>query len=256
MTKYTASQRAPRQRRSLSRRAQLFIIAGLLVTVSLLTITNIPASAAAKFTTLQDVQDAINAALAPISGAISSLQQTQTNQATQLSSQQSAITNLQNNTSNKALRVYDANGQELGIVVDHNGPFSTIFSPTMQKFIYIQIDTDTGTNASIYGQFRGTQAFYQSSDCTGTPYIDALSVTNESLSNDLIVFTPQAFYTILNSDTPITISPKSVAAWSYGANSLKCFANTGPDIQAYPLTHQVSLPFTIPLALPLQFKYQ
>src|SRR5436309_2052710 len=83
-----------------------------------------------------------------ITSAIASLQAQQTNQASQLSSQQSAINNLQStqathtsqisdlqtqqtnqaqainylqNSAAKQLKVYDANGQELGIAIDHAG---------------------------------------------------------------------------------------------------------------------------------------
>ena len=54
MTQYTAPQRRPLKHR-LSRRARIILLASLLVPTSLFAIANVPASAAAKFTTLQEV---------------------------------------------------------------------------------------------------------------------------------------------------------------------------------------------------------
>src|SRR5205823_5839729 len=143
----------------------------------------------------------INTALAPIDSAIASLQAQQTNQASQLSSQQSAINNLQStqathtlqisdlqtqqtnqaqainylqNSAAKQLKVYDANGQELGIAIDHAGSQDTIFSTTLKRFIYLYF-----TSYSVDGDFANvTQTLYQSSDCTGTAYMLADDVTN------------------------------------------------------------------------------
>ena len=135
MTQYTAPRRAPRQRRSLLRRTLIVLAAGFLVPASLLVIARTPAHAAPSnnpiFATIQDVQNAINAALAPIQNAIADLQTQQANQATQIS-------NLQNSTS-KSLKAYDANGQELGIVTTYQGAISTIYSPTLSRFINLVI---------------------------------------------------------------------------------------------------------------------
>src|SRR5258708_39576499 len=138
MTQYAVPQRAPRQRRSLSRRTLIVLAAGFLVPASLLAIASTPVNAAPSnnpiFATIQDVQNAINAALAPIQSAIASLQTQQANQATQISNLQSATS--------KSLKVYDANSQELGILVSHDSRtvnliYDDVYSPALNRFILL-----------------------------------------------------------------------------------------------------------------------
>jgi len=264
MTKYTAPQRTSRKR-SLPRRARIILVASLLVPVSLLAIANVPASAVAKFTTLQDVQDAINAALAPINSAIASLQQTQTNQAAQLSSQQTAISNLQNtqathtsqisalqNSSSKQVRAYDANGNEIGLLVNHgsagNGSANdTIFSQALNRFIYLQAIEVPG---NFFGFAIQTRAYFQSSDCTGTPYNN-----DPAAFNDILPYTPTTYYIVHYLEQPVAINSGSLGTWDASTNSLHCVPDSENVPQAYQL-YPVTLPFPVPIAFPLQFKYQ
>jgi hypothetical protein len=258
MSMYTAPRRATRKR-SLSRRARIVLLASLLVPASLLAVANLPASAAAKYATIQDVQDAISAALAPIQSAIANLQQQQTTQANQIS-------NLQNAPS-KSLKAYDANDQELGLAVDHTGNQTTIYSPTLQRSIYLSINNITSINNDLASN---VSVYFQSPDCTGTAYALADRDTPYNISytlpngtttyitpNDLIAVGPQHFYVIPDSETATFMQPNSMQYWT-GGNSVGCFTgpfNFQPEPHAYAL-QQVNLPFTLPLALPLQFKYQ
>ncbi len=249
MPRYTAPQRTPRQRRSLSRRTLIVLAAGFLVPASLLAISRTPAHAAPSnnpiFATIQDVQNAINAALAPIQNAIAGLQTQQANQATQIS-------NLQDSTT-KSIKVYDANGQVLGIVTTYDGSNDTIYSPTLARFIYLRIG-----DQSYDGTFSPNgSANYQSTNCTGTPYIN----TDQTTAFNTLFAGPDNFYIVPNSETPTTITTNSVQYWDSIHNQYSCCPSTtctfgSPStIQAYQL-HQVTLPFSVPLALPLQFKYQ
>ncbi len=250
MTQYTAPQRAPRQRRGLSRRTLIVLAAGFLVPASVLAIARTPVNATPSnnpiFATIRDVQNAINTALAPINSAIASLQQQQQTQANQIS-------NLQYSGS-KALHVYDANGQDLGISTFHSGSANHIYSPTLQRFIYLYF-----TDSSIDGDFdpgaTGSAAYYQSTDCTGTPYSLALFANPNSYTSDLIPVSPQAFYIIPDHAPTTTVSINSVLQWDTSSHQAICHYYSLPNAQAYQL-QAISLPFTTPLALPLQFKYQ
>jgi hypothetical protein len=250
MTQYTALQRTSRQRRSLSRHTLIVLAASFLVPASLLVIARTPVHAASSnnpiFATIQDVQNAINAALAPIQSTIADLQTQQANQATQISNLQSA--------SNKALHVYNANGQDLGISTFHSGAANTIYSPTLQRFIYLYF-----TDSSIDGDFNtgatGSTAYYQSTDCTGTPYTLPLFANPDGWTSDLIPVSPQAFYIIPDHAPTTTVSINSALQWDTSSHQSLCHFYSLPNTQAYQL-QTVSLPFTTPLALPLQFKYQ
>lgn len=239
MSKYIMPHRAT-IKLSLSRRTRIILIASLLVPVSLLTIANLPASAAAKYATIQEVQDAISAAIAPIQSAIASLQQQQTNQAQQIS-------NLQNSTS-KSLKAYDANGQELGVVTTYQGAISTIYSPTLSRFINLIIGSQ-----SIDGVFSPSYAYYQSPDCTGTPY----EITNQTDAlNTLFVIGTNGFYIVPKSATPASITTGSISWWNMSDGSHHCDPDHQTITQPTFALQQVNLPFSIPLALPLQFRYQ
>lgn len=263
MSQYTAPHRAT-SKRSLSRRTRLVLLTSLLVPASLLAIAKSPVHANPNsnpiFATLQDVQDAINTALTPVNNAIASLQQQQTTQSQQISSLQ--------NAGSKALHVYDANGQDLGLATDHSGNQTTVYSPTLQRFIYLNINNISSINGNLTSN---AVVYFQSNNCTGTPYsivegntpydipytLPDATVANIT-PNDLLQVSPQHFYVIPDGATPTFMAPSSEQYWISGTITTGCFTgpfNFQPEPHAYAL-QQVSLPFTLPLALPLQFKYQ
>jgi hypothetical protein len=249
MGKYTAPYRTSRRRRSLRHSTKILSVTAVLLVMSLLVVAKAPVGAAPSnnptFATIQDMQNAISTALAPIQSAIADLQTQQAKQASQISS-------LQNATS-KTLKVYDTNGQELGIVTTYDGSNDTIYSPTLARFIYLHI-----SDQSLDGTFSPNgSANYQSNNCTGTPYIN---IDQTSAYNSLFAG-PDNFYIVPSSETPSTITTNSVKYWDSEHNQFSCCPSPtctfgGPvTAQVYQL-HQVTLPFTVPLALPLQFKYQ
>src|SRR5438874_478498 len=135
MSTYTVPRRAL-SKRGLSRRISVVLAVGLFVLALLLAISKVPVGAIASnnpvFATIQDVQNAINTALAPIQSAIASLQQQQTTQSQQISNLQNALS--------KSLKAYDANGQELGLVIDHTSNQTTVYSAVLQRFIYLSLN--------------------------------------------------------------------------------------------------------------------
>ena len=256
MTQYAVPQRAPRQRRSLSRRTLIVLAAGFLVPASLIAFAKAPVHAAPSnnpiFATIQDVQNAINAALAPIQSAIASLQTQQANQATQISNLQSATS--------KSLKVYDANSQELGILVSHDSRtgnliYDDVYSPALNRFILLYEQSFGFANIFFDGFANVTSASYQSSDCTGTPYQLEAGEFHNSIAHDLIPFTPQIYYEFTDSEGPATITTNSDGSWNTATNQFVCISQTRTDVTAYEL-HQVNLPFSTPISEPLQFKYQ
>src|SRR6266487_634493 len=193
MTQYTVPQRAPRQRRSLSRRAKI-LAASLLLPISLLAIASTPASAAPRhnhiFATFQFVNNAISNALAPIQNAIASLQTQQTNLQTQQNNLATQISNLQGSQGSivKELTAYDANGTKLGLLVNHFTDTDTIYSSALDKYIVIS-DNEYSSGAlkfiSIDSNGIGNVLFesplyYQSTDCTGALFL----ITSSALGNN------------------------------------------------------------------------
>lgn len=253
MSTYTAPQRTPRKRR-LSNRARVLLIASLLVPASLLAIARTPVNAAPSsnpiFATIQDVQNAINAALAPIQNAIADLQSQQANQATQIS-------NLQNSSS-KSLKVYDANGNELGALVNHDGYADIIYSSSLKKFVYIadnEYEESTGDNSNT-SDTNGiankiNPLYYQSSDCTGTPYWTSYNFN----ANNVMSFSPTEYYVFHTSEPFARFTVESFRYWNTATKSSSCVVGASSDFQGWQL-YPVTLPFSTPIAQPLQFKYQ
>jgi hypothetical protein len=146
--------------------------------------------------------------------------------------------------------LYDANGQELGILVNNdvrsgNLIYDTVYSPALKRFIYLYEQS--------FGFANKTSASYQSSDCTGTPYQIEVGEFHNSIANDVMPFTPQIYYTFVGSESPSTVTTNSDGSWDTSANQFVCTSQVRANISAYQL-HQVNLPFSPPIAEPLQFK--
>jgi hypothetical protein len=258
MTQYTAPQRAPRLRRGLSHRTLIVLAAGFLLPASLLAIARTPVNAAPSnnpiFATIQDVQDAINAALAPIQNAIADLQTQQTNQASQISdlqtqqqNQAQQITSLQNSTG-KALHVYDANGQDLGIAAN-----SSIFIPSLSRFISFLFNSN-----AVAGSYPDQgYIYFSSTDCTGPAYIVPSDANPPTTTSNVLTFDGQHFYIYPNLAPSTQITVGSAYYWDHNYNQPRCSPNPidNQPHKAYTL-QQVKLPFTTPVAWPLQYKYQ
>ena len=248
MTRYAAPQHTPRMRVALLRSTKILSVAAFLLLISLFAVVRPPAGAAANpiFATFQYVDNAISTALAPIQSAIASLQTQQTNQATQISNLQYAT--------GKQLRVYDANGTEIGLLIDHgsnntnSGTSDIIYSTALSRFIYL----DPFRIANNFYRFENqTRALFQSSDCTGTPY----ETDYAHNVNDLLPYSPTTYYIFHDSEQPTTINIASQGTWDPSSNHLNCIPNVVSNVQAYQL-YPVSLPFSTPVAFPLQYKYQ
>jgi hypothetical protein len=270
MTKYAALRHSPRKRVVLSRSTKILSTAVFLLLISLFAVVRPPAKAAAAnpiYATFQYVDNAISTALAPIQSAIASLQQQQTSQATQISNQQNLITdlqtqqasqaqqitNLQNSTS-KSLKVYDANGQELGLAMGVGGNGASIFSPSLNEFIYIAANgyaelpnANSGILTSGIGNII-SRIFYQSSDCTGNPYAPT---DNGFYTNQVLAFSPTENFTYHSSDPMTTVTTFSLKSWSSPNTCQSGIAH----FDGWPL-YPVTLPFPTPIAQPVQFKYQ
>jgi hypothetical protein len=238
MIRYTAPQHTPRKQRVLSHSTKILSIAIFLLLISLFAVVRPPAKAAANpiFATFQYVDNAISTALSPIHSAITSLQAQQASQAVQISDLQTSI--------GRQLRAYDANGQELGILINHQGASDMVYSLPINKFISLD---------ELGGLDGRTGAYYQSSDCTGTPYEPNEASTHNA--NNVLPYNQQVFYVINISETPTTFTANSVSVWNDAANHAFCNPISQTLTDAYQL-HTISLPFTTPIAEPLQFKYQ
>jgi hypothetical protein len=147
------------------------------------------------------------------------------------------------------MNVYDANGKYVGL--GSYGELGTlymgnhyhikvvrIFIPSLSRFIFI--DMETGGIASNLGGTWISHPFFETSDCTGKKYFSVLSE-------------PYRHEILINGRTFLwdgTTSEKHIGSWiSYRSTC----ETTDFNAVVTELT-EVTLPFTVPIALPVRFK--
>jgi hypothetical protein len=151
----------------------------------------------------------------------------------------------------KTLRVFDNNGQELGILVDREGTNTEVFIEQYNRFLILERTTVTGMSFS-----DSIGAEFESNNCTGQAYAfldidppngdDFNSVVNE------ILYTLGKFRIVNRNSTSSTITVKS-----FSETNTSCAQPAEPyeAEQRYPLEEIPPL-YSSPIVLPLQFKYQ
>jgi hypothetical protein len=141
-----------------------------------------------------------------------------------------------------AIDVYDADGQYIGLLVDvdsinqFNTTTTTVYIPTLQKSIVIDISTGDVHNSS------GTAFLYfESNNClTGQPYAKA----NVQLS---IIKNDSKYYKIIGDSLVVAVNTNSHRTASGDCNS-------GPGTVTGLPMEEVTLPFTLPVAIPLRLE--
>lgn len=149
------------------------------------------------------------------------------------------------------LKVFDANGQELGLYVGRDNNNSTeVFIPSLQKPILI-----SDYNNSGYATF-GVSSFYESEDCTGTIYV------NKAVGSSHLIFKirysdyvsyASSYYTVNVDTVAETLTVRSIY------DGVICNTNNigfEPIIGEFLLPTKVDLPFNVPVALPLKLVYE
>jgi hypothetical protein len=137
-------------------------------------------------------------------------------------------------------QVYDASGQFLGVLPsDFYGSLS-IYIPTLSRFF--SISSDDGDvdplNPAVYLYFDGE-------NCTGNGYVDT--------SLRYQVMKVGTIYIRADDATADCMAIKSLSGPSWDGGR-QCRTYTGSCVHALPYK-EVSLPFTMPVALPLNFEY-
>lgn len=143
----------------------------------------------------------------------------------------------------KILKMFDANGNELGQVVEFNRRF---FNEPIGRIIKIVIGDDNKAYLDT------TSIFFENDTCTGTPY-SPMNDNELNYSGNEILSVAPGYYYLLDRNTPKT--PITVhSQLNPGPNrTAVCEKNTNPMNNARAL-RQVSLSFSEPIALPLEYK--
>jgi len=172
----------------------------------------------------------LEATVTPIPGQIANIQATLTPIPGQIAALQ--------NKSGKSIHVLDANNQDLGLYMwDDDNLTTYVFVPSINRKVIIQDF-----------QIPRTVLFFASTDCTGTPYVQV----NPNQLNDVYSVAPDDYF-VASANGRTGLNAQSRQAWA--SNTLSCgsyVAGVGGVVQVTPVT----LPFSEPIATPLQFRYQ
>ncbi|HYT43294.1 MAG TPA: hypothetical protein VEP90_13235 [Methylomirabilota bacterium] len=235
----------------------IFLTASLFL-ILLFIVAKSPARAgAAHFPTIEEVQQMIASALSPIQSSIQGLSNRVSNLETTVTPIPSEIAGLQatltpipgqivalQNAPGKSLHVLDANNQDLGLYMsDNTANITTVFIPSLNRRATI-VQNGLDRNA----------LFYNSSDCTGTPYLYIANDDNHVI--DIYSIGPGVYYEVKTGTSPITINSHSTYRYNQNTNLFECPAITQQISNAAYEAVQINLPFTEPIATPLQFRYQ
>jgi hypothetical protein len=128
-------------------------------------------------------------------------------------------------------RVYDANYQYLGNLIDVSDNDLEVFIPSLMKKIWIK---------PLSGDLRETDLYFESTDCTGQAYMDCQAGMFAVWRNS------GQYYTGVNT-IPIEISP--------GSSKYQGICGTGYFDEDYVLpVQEITLPFMTPVALPIRLE--
>ena len=142
--------------------------------------------------------------------------------------------------SEKIPRVYDSNGQFLGILPSDSDGFLLVLIPALSKFIFISPD-----DGDIYPFYPAVYLYFADNACAGDPYLDT--------SMRYLVFKLGANYYQAD-NVPAqskTINSLSSPMWD---GSRLC-RPAGPTNMPVLPSKPAALPFATPVALPLYFDY-
>ncbi len=136
-------------------------------------------------------------------------------------------------------RVYDANGQFLGILPSDLYGVLSVYVPTLSKFFFISSD-----NGDVDPFFPAVYLYFDGANCTGNGYVEP--------SLRYQVLKVGSIYIKADDMTADCREIKSLS--SPGGGGRQCRSYSGGCIPVLPYK-EVSLPFTMPVALPLYFEY-
>ncbi len=137
-------------------------------------------------------------------------------------------------------RVYDSNGEFIGILPIESDGFLSILIPDFSKFISLSPD-----NGDVNPFYPSVYLYFDGDNCTGNSYFDT--------SLRYLIVKVDSKYIKADDVSSQCRDIRSISAPDWGAGR-QCRAYTGGCMATIPYK-EVTLPFTLPVALPLYFEY-
>jgi len=137
-------------------------------------------------------------------------------------------------------RVYDSNGQFIGILPNERDGFLAVLIPDFSKFILLSPD-----NGDVNPFYPSVYLYFDGDNCTGNSYLDT--------SLRYLIVKVDSKY-VKADDVPSQCKDiRSIATPDWGSGR-QCRAYTSSCMDAIPYK-PITLPFNMPVALPLSFEY-
>jgi len=142
------------------------------------------------------------------------------------------------------LKVYDADNQFLGIFPSTGDGFLSFFVPALSRFISLSL-----YNLDVDPSYPSSPVYYEGIDCAGHSYLDwGMHFQNKKVDSKYIVADDvEASCKYIGSVLSLTWDKET------GKTYRQCEAVNSDICDLLP-SKEVSLPFSVPAALPLQFK--
>jgi hypothetical protein len=136
--------------------------------------------------------------------------------------------------------VYDASGQFLGIMPASMDGYLSVLIPTLSKFI--SISPETGDVNPFY---PAVYLYFEGSECSGNAYLD--------FSMGYEIFKLESKYIVAENVAAKPVNILSISGPDWGLGRRPC-TNVNSSYLVLPYK-EVTLPFDMPVLLPLQIRY-
>ncbi len=183
----------------------------------------------------------ININLTNTQNTVAGLTTIDATQSAQINDLKNSLTSISAQPS-KAIKVIDANNNELGLLVDKIVGGGTIFVPSINKLINLES-----------WEVQKTSIEYTTDDCTGTPYIPAGS-NSDPWNYVVSSMSSRKYYTSSPSEIPTARTLNS--QYELTKTNTESCSKIGPSVSLTVPAVLITIPFSEPIAQPVQFRYQ
>jgi len=155
------------------------------------------------------------------------------------------------------LKVYDADNQYLGILIEHNGyGYTVIYMPSVNKVVRMYYSDPEKRYADLFG---GDVIYYSNADCTGTAFSHNINRIPQFIVKD--IYTNKYF--IPTNDNVIVTPTQTIYGRYCRMGTCQCLEGIASNIgNSYgynfiKLEEVVNpqIPFNTPVRLPFRYEY-
>ncbi len=137
--------------------------------------------------------------------------------------------------------VYDASGQFLGIMPATMDGYLSVFIPNLSKFIFISPET-----GDVNPLYPAVYLYFDGTNCSGNAYLDSTMAYE--------VFKLDSIYVAADNVAAKPVKILSISEPDWGSGTRPCNTNVNASYLVLPYK-EVTLPFDMPVILPLQIRY-